>query len=1146
MTGQNHGDRPPRDQTARDQTLHSLDENLFVEAGAGTGKTTALVGRMVALVVDEGVPVEEIAAITFTEKAAAELGDRFRRRLDEVARHDPDPGRRRRADDATADVDLAALTTLHGFARRLLTDHPLEAGLPPGFEVQDENASSVGFADRWADLQHHLLTDDGLARTILLADALGIHVTHLRDLARGLDNRWDLLHTRRQPRDPDPIDLDDLLDLMGQAIALDRQDLDGTDTLRVRIAKVRTAVESLEKAVDEADAVRLLREEWIGRSFNVGNSPGRKEVWGGLKTRICDLILEAGEKRRALLEAVADSVLRRLLDELARATRDAAADRRRTGTLTFHDLLVQARDVLADPDVGPTVRSNLHQRYGRLLLDEFQDTDPLQLEIALLLSDPVTPATEYRKGIDRFSPAPGSLFLVGDPKQSIYRFRRANISLYLEARRSLSMARPALTENFRTTVPIVEWINAAFGHLVKTDPRSTDLVQPDYVPLVGRRPAAPVGPAVAILGRAAHGENPDGTTPNASDLQELEAADVAEAITTAVADGWQVEGEGGSWRSCRFADIAILLPSKNSLPSLETALEGGGIPYRAESNSLLFTMPQVRDLLMVLRAVDDPTDDLAVVAALRTPYLGCGDDDLAHWRVDHGGSWNHQAPQPDGDPSVAVVAEGLAWLGEAHRLRQHLGPSGVLERLVRDRRVLQVAFGEQRPRDAWRRVRLLADKAREFVETDGGSLRDFIDRCLILADESSQVREAVLPETDDNAVRILTIHGAKGLEFPITILSGMTTEDAWTGRGTRFLTGDDGFLEARIQKGNPREIVGVETAGFEKADAVDQFFQDAETIRLLYVAATRARDHLLVSLHRAVDAVPLDRPGHGRLLARALAALDELGEPVGQVARGADLVPTTGDLPEPPDPSMRPLPDRPTWLADRQRVMDRAARPRTVSATAIATHAVGAPDEDRARPGEVGRHGTGVGRAVHSALEDLDFDATASTVATVVRDRTVAEGVAGDRRTVEALVRAGLACDSVRGAASARHWRELYVAAPVNDWPGAPVVEGYVDLAYLEVGSSAGPDGPGLVIVDYKTDAVADDAERQAKADRYRLQGATYALAAERATGLPVRRVILCFLAADGATEVEVDELPAAMAEVAAVARELSGRSTGT
>ena len=1118
-------DQAPRDQEARDRIGKSLDENLFIEAGAGTGKTTALVGRMVALVVDEGVAVEGIAAITFTERAAAELGDRFRRQLEDVARHDPAPVRRQRADVALTDVDLASLSTLHGFARRLLTEHPLEAGLPTGFDLLDDVSSQLAFDDRWDEIQRNLLDDDDLARTILLADALDIRLANLRHLARELDDRWDLLDALPVPSEPQLVDVDQIIDLMERAVALDRDDLDESETLRSRLARIRAARGALAGAVDEFDLVRLLCSDKFRKSLNVGNA-GLKDVWGEDKGAVRDFAYAARDLWDDLVRTTAGNVLDRILAELVGATLWAADERRRAGSLTFHDLLVVARDLLANPNTGPEIRATLHDRYRYILLDEFQDTDPVQLELALLLTDPDAAADSQ---IDGFSPVPGSLFLVGDPKQSIYRFRRADISLYLQARHSLAATEVALTENFRTTVPIIDWINAVFGNLIGSGPASgtstvgsgsgqAELIQPAYTPLTGRRPAASVGPAVTLLGRRAHGDEVD-----AEGLRQLEAADVADAITTAIVEEWTVEDHAGHQRPCTFRDIAILLPTRTSLPDLEATLEAAGIPYRAESSSLLFATPQVRDLLMVLRAIDDPTDDLAVVAALRTPYLGCADDDLAHWRVHHGGSWNHQADQPVSDRSDDVVASSLSWLGEMHRCRHHLGPSGVLERLIDDRRVLQIAFGETRPRDAWRRVRLLSDRARAFTDAGGGSLRGFVDWCLAQADEKGRVAETVLPEVDDAAVRILTIHGAKGLEFPITILSGMSTATARSDRGVHLLVDPDGSVEVSVR-------AGIETPGFQTAHEIDRRFQDAEAIRLLYVAATRARDHLIVSAHRAINIDPEKpgRPGPSRLLAQAL------GE-VGLAARDIDLSPTTSTLPDAGAPSGRALPDRRTWLARRDDALELAGRPSTVSATAIAGHAAADLAEDRARPGEVGRHGTGVGRAVHGALELLDFDATDPTP--IIREQAVAEGVIGDLRIVDTLVRTGLATDAVRLAAESRHWRELYVAAPVDENPDAPVIEGYIDLAVLE----SGPDGPGLIIVDYKTDAVADHADRAAKVERYRLQGAAYAVAAERSTGLPVRRVVLCFLAVDGATEVEVTDLAGAMAEVRSAARELAG-----
>ena len=1108
----------PSDQPARNQIALSLEENLFVEAGAGTGKTTALVGRMVALVVDEGVAVEELAAITFTEKAAAELGDRFRRNLEDITRHDGDPARRERAETALLDADLASLTTLHGFARNLLLSHPLEAGLPPGFDLLDEVSSHLSFDDRWTVLQGRLLEDDDLARTMLLADAMQIRPRHLRDLARALDDRWDLLDNHPTPTEPGLVDASQILQCIDGALDLDRNDIDADDKLRIRLALIREARSALSGAVDEAETVRILGDGKYRKSLNVGNS-GSVKVWGEDKKNVVEAVYAARDLWDALLRDTAGDVLKRLLAELVTATLTGADERRRAGTLVFHDLLVIARNLLTDPAIGDAVRSSLHEQYRHVLLDEFQDTDPLQLELALLITDP---EAHSEANVDQFAPRPGSLFLVGDPKQSIYRFRRADISLYLKARNYLPVTQVTLTENFRTTEPIIQWINAVFSHLISTGPgsdRISPLVQPGYEPLVGRRPEAMIGPPVTLLGRRAHGQEID-----AAQLRELEAADVATTITTAIVEGWTIEGPDGEQRPCGFKDIAILLPTRTSLPELEVALEAASIPYRAESSSLLFATPQVRDLLMVLRAIDDPNDDLAVVAALRTPYLGCGDDDLARWRIHYGGTWNHQEDQPDGDSTIDVVSSGLAWMGELHRCRHYLGPSGILERLIHDRRVLQVACSESRPREAWRRARLLSDRARAYTEMSGGSLRGFVDWCLVQADEKGRVAETVLPEIDDDAVRILTIHGAKGLEFPITILSGLSAQTARTDSGVQLLLDLNNSIEVSIRE-------GIQTPNFRDAQGINQRFEDAETIRLLYVAATRCRDHLVISIHRGTDVDPdkPGRPGPGRLLARSL------GE-VGKHAVDVDLYPTEGSLSASRGPSGRNLPDRQTWLEEHDDALHGASWPRTVSATTIATHrASQKADEDRSRPDEVGRHGTGIGRAVHGALEILDF--TATDPSDIVREHAIAEGLLRDLPTINALVRAGLTADSVRQAAVTRHWRELYVAAPIDNEANSPVVEGYIDLAFLEDRGA----GPGLVIVDYKTDAVVDDADRMAKARRYRLQGATYALAAQRATGLPIQRVVLCFLAAAGATEVNVDDLPEAMAEAASIARELTG-----
>ena len=1100
----------PADQPARDRIATDLVENLFVEAGAGTGKTTALVGRMVALVLDREMPIESIVAITFTERAAMELRDRFRLSLEGVARSDNEGNHRLLAEQALTDIDLAAISTLHGFARRILAEHPLEAGLPPTFELLDEVTSRLTFNDRWNDLEHHLLDDPALSHTLLLAADLDITPSHLRNLAKKLDENWDLLSVAKHPPPEPAVNVGPLLEALAAITIFGRDDLPTDDKLQIRLDAVESLRAELASTTDEFAMLTLLQGKRGLSTVKFGN-PGAIAVWGETKDEIMVAKKAAVDTWTATLIDVSDQVLQRLLHELIVGTRAAAEDRRQAGVLTFHDLLVDARDLLADPDVGPEVRASLNERYQAILLDEFQDTDPVQLELALMIADPIArPAAP----LDEVSPVGGSVFMVGDPKQSIYRFRRADIALYLEARRSLPTTSVALTENFRTTIEVIDWINAVFGTLIEASEG-----QPEYVPLVGRRSAASIGSPVTLLGASARDEL------KAADLRALEAADVAAAITTAVAEGWTVEASDSEERSCTFADIAILIPSRTSLIDLENALDDAGIPYRAESSSLLFGTPEIRDLLLVLRAIDDPLDDLAIVHALRTPYLGCGDDDLARWRLKFGGSWNHQAPPLSNIPSDDPVATGLAWIGELHRTRHHQGPSAILERLITERRVLELATATPRPREVWRRVRLFTDQARAFADASGGSIRAFVDWSLQQAEDGSRVTETVLPELDDDAVRILTIHGAKGLEFPITVVSGLSGAGKSASTDVDLLFGPEGTPEAKIRKAQA-------THGYAAAEKAGRAFDLAERLRLLYVATTRARDHLIVSLYRSGDdgGKPADGATPARQIAAAIAAL-------GTNAPANDhLSATSKPLPKQVVADLPVRPERNEWRTNRRAAIIAASGRETLAATMIAAHVAPELPVDRARPGEAGRHGTAVGRAVHGALEYVSFDT--NDVDPLAKEHAVNEGVADAAPLIASLVRSALESDVVRAAAVSRHWRELYVAAPLFDDNTAPVVEGFIDLAFLDEQLSE----PGLVIVDYKTDAVIDAADRLSKVNRYRLQGATYALAAQICTGLPVHRVVFCFLAETGAVQLEIEDLPAAMAEVASVAHEITGR----
>jgi ATP-dependent exoDNAse (exonuclease V) beta subunit len=1095
------------DDEARRAIVQRLDETLFVEAGAGSGKTKSLVDRVLRLVVDAGVPMREIAAITFTEKAAAELRDRIRLELEHAALDARSASAARAALD---ELDGAPISTLHAFAQRLLSEHPIEAGLPPGLEVSDEIQSQVAFDERWTRFFDRLLEDPPLARCLLLLDTAGVRHTRLRDLAVVCNDNWDLVaqRMREDVAEPPPVDAGWIVDRLDAVCARRAECPDEADKLVERLDELEEYAQQLRDATDEYELMHLLAG---GPSFRVSRT-GRSPAWqrGG-----CDInevrneVVAIGDERDARRHEVSESAARRLAVEIGRFTLAEAEERRRSGRLEFHDLLVLARRLLRDPVQGAPVRARVRDRYSRLLLDEFQDTDPIQCDLAVLLASADPAAAQ--KPWDAVPLEPGRLFVVGDPKQSIYRFRRADIRAFLAARRAFGTTLQ-LTKNFRTTPNVIDFVNHVFRDLIAFTPDS----QPEYVPLEARRDDLPGGPGVVLLGTDEH---PLGL--RADELRAREAEEVAATIQAAIAEGWPVRRRADGeerWEPCRLGDICVLLPARTSLGHLEDALDAIGVPYRAETSSLVYGTREIRDLLAVLAAVDDPTDELALVTALRTPLLGCGDDDLYTFKVEHGGRWNHQLPLPESLPDGHPVGDAIACLRDWHAARAWLTSSELVERIVRERRLLELGFAHGRARDLWRRVRFVVDQARAFAEAQGGGLREFLIWADLQSAEGARVVETVLPETDDDAVRILTIHGAKGLEFPITIVSGMTTRARRPETGVRLVFPHDDPTAWGLKIG--KHVV---TEEFERYLPIDEQMDFHEKLRLLYVAATRAQDHLVVSVHRCARREPQDdqtKWTHAEL--------------VWQAAKGAPhwvplmVPPAAAERPAAAaqEPERPPLPPFEEWATELGRVLARGGRSRVRAATAIAKEAAAARDPGLAKdardlelpPWNKGRYGTAIGRAVHAVLQTVDLR-TGDGLVETARAQAAAEGVIGREDDIVALARSALATAAVRAAVASRFWRETYVATPVGDH----TLEGYVDLVYET------PDG--LVVVDYKTDALDDD-DLDAALERYRLQGASYALAVEEATGRPVVRCVFLFLRPDGAREREVDDVRSAIDEV--------------
>jgi ATP-dependent exoDNAse (exonuclease V) beta subunit len=1104
------------DALANERIRTALDETLFVEAGAGSGKTRALVERVIALVADRGEPMGSVAAITFTEKAAAELRDRVRSQLAARAALDAaDPGdptteaAAGRCRAALDDLDSAAIGTLHSFAQRILSEHPVEAGLPPHVEVLDEVASMVAFDDRWSAFLDRLLDDPALGRPILLLTSAGVRLTALRELALSFNQNWDLVADRGPA---DAVDIppwhEQLETLVTDIDALCEQRTnchDDTDPLCRLLDEMCAWTALVRAAPDESAQLGLLRAEG-GRPRTNPNGKGAKPRWvkgydlPTLRAALGELL----DRCEQMANDVAHAALVRVAVELRRFTLDAADERRRAGKLEFHDLLVMARQVLRDPDHGPAVRVALGERYRRLLIDEFQDTDPIQVELAILVaSDDPTAGGRPWHDID---PVPGRLFFVGDPKQSIYRFRRADVTLFraVAARFGEGAQGLALATNHRSGRALVDWINATFGPLMESG----------YTPSVAVRPDAPAGPSVAVIGRAAHTDQP-----SADDIRSREAVDVAAAVTRVLAEGWTVDRSADwrapDWQPARAGDVTILVPTRLSLPFLEDALTNAGVAYRTESASLVYSSRTVRDLFLTLRAVDDPSDELAVVSALRSPLFGCGDDDLFTFRERHGGSFDHSLPLPDDAPPEHPVVQGLVYLHAVHERRRWCSTSELVDQVVRDRRLLELGDGNGRARDLWQRMRFVVDQARAWTDATAGSLRQYLDWVRQQSAPGSRVAEAVLPETDDDAVRIMTVHAAKGLQFPVTIVAGLSTVPQARTAGAQVVWPPDGSCILNVGR-------KVTSPAFEAWRPIDEQMSHDERIRLLYVACTRARDHLVVSLHRRERSRPAYSPArltNAELLAQTLAdGLDALPDAAPADAAGARIV----AAPPAMVPAVLAFDD---WQQQRTEALAHSGLPRTIAATALTDE--GRPDADddpglHKRPGDLdlppwrkGRYGTAIGRAVHGVLQVIDLG-TGAGLDDAVAAQAAAEGVIGHEAHIRTLARAALAAPSIKEAAASPHWREVHVAIPVS--PGDRTLEGYVDLLYRSP--------RGLVVVDYKTGPNHPDDDLDPLVEGYRLQGASYALAVAEATGEPVVDVVFVFLTPHGPAERRLPDLP--------------------
>jgi ATP-dependent exoDNAse (exonuclease V) beta subunit len=1107
--------------------------SLFLHAGAGSGKTRVLVERFVRAVLDDGVAVERILAITFTEKAAAELKGRLRKRFLEL-------GERERAREA----ESAWVSTIHGFCSRVLRANALLAGIDPEYRVLDEADAARLSIDAF---------DRALEEFVLRASSGGVERLDLvasytpDKLQRMVTTVYSRLRSRGQLAPAlDPIEppvVGDERAVLERALAAASARLGGLESPNKTVLAALSQLEGCSKLLSALPADALGDAAEFERTrVKRGNATAlRDDAFDSLDQALDAWVAVCGGQK-----AYADYVLlAKLLELYGRryaGLKDAAS------ALDFDDLELRARDLLRGEDA---LREAVRERFEHVMVDEFQDTNPLQNELLDLVSR-------------------DNLFTVGDERQSIYGFRNADVGVFRSRRDAARQAgRDArLAVNFRSRPDLIALLNGAFG----------DVFGEEFVPLaapdeVGAPPASP-GPLVDLLvvnnKRKCWedlGEHPFGDFGNKVPVwRAAEARLLARRVDELVRGG-----------ECGYGDLAVLLRAASDMGVYERALNDRGVPTYATGAGGYWGQQQVADLRSYLAALANPRDDLSLYNVLASPLCGASLDALPLVRTGAKAAgrdlwWAlEEAFVPGGDGSEGLastlpavdrerVGEFVRRFASERRAAPRMSLESLIDRAVTasgyDRAVLALPGGGRRMAN----VRKLMRLAREYEAEAGRDLRGFIDfvdeRELLAAREG----EAPLEGEGIKAVRLMTVHAAKGLEFPVVCVADLGR----TGRG------DDGALQVSADGRVGLEVASLGGGSSHSAMSMKEIKAEQEALaeeeerRIFYVAMTRAMDRLIVS--GATDTVewpgakplgaPLDwvwpalAPG-AKLLFEGLAdgVVERDGVPVrcvllapetvDDVLPGADRVPAllpavTTDAPAaaPAPPAFAPLREGVPLPVARlsysalesykrcgyRFYLERVVKMPRLADPLVAPEAASAPPEPGGDQLELTAAPLGPealsplvrGTIVHELLERIDFRRPrAPARAEVVRQAEVNQVALTDDdvRDIEDLLERFLQSDLCARIRSARRVRQelpfAYALEPDGLGGRSVLINGVVDVHADE--------GERLLVVDYKTDAL-DGRDPEAVCDeKYAGQRLVYALAGLRA-GADEVEVAYCFL----------------------------------
>jgi len=1071
-----------------DQRAAALERehNVVVTAGAGSGKTRTLVARYISLLAD-GLSPRRVAAITFTEKAAREMRSRVREALNELAQQAVDDVERLRWIELGAQMDSARIGTIHSLCAEILRAHPAEAGIDPRFEVLDEGLAAAYRVQIVTDVTRFLVEKSEYRQLFQVFETGGVQA--LLDYL--LRHRLEASEAFEKTADSRGVILREIWKALSspaltepiaelRAISPDQLRQEDGDRMAEMVLELLALWEQAEKALagNEAAACaqflfRARREKMKG---NLGRRTGTlKETVSALKDAFDTLLnpltggagsqdSPANQETEEIFEQI-QPLLRAAYDLLLQSYLAALRQRQ---ALDFDDLEYGTQQLLTHPDI----RARWQAELDALLVDEFQDTNERQRELVEALAGPR-----------------GRLFLVGDARQSIYRFRRADVTVFRAIQERVKKEGGLVINldiTYRAHEPLLQTTGDLLGAVMGTE---QDPARPYHVPFSAMRadessaPETLSEPHVEVV----LGAGTDSASARMAAARAL-AARLAELKAC---------GQMRSWD-----EAALLFRASTGFEAYENAFEEAGIPFVTVAGRGFYDRPEIRDVLNLLRALADPANDLAMAGLLRSPAFGLSDSALYQLRM--------QAEKPM--PYWEALQADLPMLGEsdracALRAREILGRllprvdripvAELLKELVdiTDARALLAADDSSGSGGRlWRNLDKLMGDAQASQQVNVG---EFLEYLATLNDAGA--REGEAPAEAQGALRLMTIHKSKGLEFPVVVLADAGREPRG-GSDIAYLLPELGFAF----KLKPEPLL------YKLAKELDKRQNQAESQRLLYVALTRAKNKLLISGHAAparsgseisVSAwlenlcaaanLPLDS-----LLSQAGTALTThtaANHPVrawcaSEMDERATNSPINA-LALPADVEKQPLFEA-LFIAQNEPVeQDEPVSARTWRATGPSGYV----------PASV------TGKMVHKAIELWLFPGDARLIP-LLETAALNAGLAGAGQRGAAVRRA---CELLERLRAHPLWDEIASANQRHhevpfSWMAADLADkGYIDLLYQT--------GSGWQLLDFKTDAIQSVSEHEAAVRKYLAQMRRYVSAVENLLGAPVH-ARMCFL----------------------------------